>query len=59
MRKEIPHPILDTLQAAATTYADSPATTDAGRILRFIARIIPVSFVVQLFAHKMKDNAKI
>jgi hypothetical protein len=54
MTKEIPLVIKDSLQEAATAYANSEATTDLGRIGRFFARIIPVSFVIQLFAHKLK-----
>lgn len=54
MKKEIPKEITEILQKSATAYAESEATTNLGRIGRFIARVIPVSFVLQLFAHKMK-----
>ena len=54
MEKQIPPVIKDALQEAATAYANSEATTDLGRIGRFLARVIPVSFVIQLFAHKLK-----
>lgn len=54
MEKQIPPVIKDALQEAATVYANSEATTDLGRIGRFLARVIPVSFVIQLFAHKLK-----
>ena len=50
---EIPKKIEDNLQKVATEYSNSPATTNAGRILRFVARIIPVNVVIQLFAHKL------
>jgi len=49
--KEIPKEISDSLQKAATDYSKSPATTDAGIVLRVIAKIIPVSTVIKLFAH--------
>ncbi|MES2575668.1 MAG: hypothetical protein V4572_12035 [Bacteroidota bacterium] len=45
--------IIDSLQKVATDYSNSPATTNAGRVLRTIARIIPLSLVIKLFAHKM------
>ena len=54
MEKEIPDVLKNGLQEVATAYSNSEATTNAGRILRFIAKIIPVSVVLQLFAHKLK-----
>lgn len=56
MQHQIPQPIIENLQLAATSYADSTATTNAGRILRFIAKIIPVKLVIQLFAHKLSKE---
>ena len=50
MKKEL---IENLLTNAATKYSQSPATTNAGRILRFIAKIVPVGVVVKLFAHKL------
>ena len=41
------------LKESAKKYSESPATTNAGRWLRFIARIIPVETVVKIFAHKL------
>jgi hypothetical protein len=55
MENQIPPVIKSTLQEVATAYANSEATTDLGRIGRLFARIIPVSFVIQLFAHKCKQ----
>ena len=55
MEKQIPPVIKYALQEAATAYANSEATTDLGRIGMFVARIISVSFVIQLFAHKLKN----
>lgn len=44
--------IEEVLQDAATKYSQSPATTNAGRILRAIASVIPTSVIIKLFAHK-------
>lgn len=54
MKKEIPDVLKNGLQEVATAYSNSKATTNAGVVLRFIARIIPVNLVLQLFAHKLK-----
>ena len=51
--KEIPKEIQDTLNLAANAYSQSPATTNAGRILRFIARILPPTTIIKLFAYKL------
>jgi hypothetical protein len=51
--EKIPTEVQDVLQNAAKTYSASPATTNAGRWLRFIARVVPVSMIVKLFAHKL------
>jgi hypothetical protein len=37
----------------ATKYSRSPATTNAGRVLRFISRIIPTSIVYNILAFKI------
>lgn len=54
MKKEIPTEIKEALNTAAQKYADSPATTNAGRVLRFLARFITVDTVIKIFAHKVK-----
>lgn len=54
MTKEIPKVLSDALNSVAKKYSESPATTNAGAILRFLSRFITVETVVQLFAHKMK-----
>jgi hypothetical protein len=54
MTKQIPQEIQDVLQEAATKYSESEATTNAGAIIRFIAKVIPVRFAVQLFSHLFK-----
>lgn len=53
MPNEIPQPVKEALDTAAKTYADSPATTNAGRVLRFIAKFVTVDTVAKLLAHKL------
>jgi hypothetical protein len=55
MSKQIPPLVKEVLQHAAREYSDSNATTNAGRVLRFIARFITSDIIVQLFAHKFKQ----
>lgn len=50
----IPTEVVSILQKAATSYSQSPATTNAGRWLRFLAKIIPPEMVVKIFAHQLK-----
>jgi len=50
---EIPKEILDNLNDVAKKYSESKSTTNAGRILRFLASIIPPSIIIKLFAHKL------
>jgi hypothetical protein len=52
MENQIPQPIKDALDKVAKQYSESPATTNADRILRFIARFISVDTITQLFVHK-------
>lgn len=51
--EKIPEPIVELLDAGATAYSDSNATTNAGRILRFICRFIKPSTIIKMFAHKL------
>lgn len=51
-RNLIPKPIQDGIDKAAQAYADSPATTNAGRWLRFLARLFPPSALIKMLAHK-------
>ena len=53
--KEIPPEIKDALQEVANKYANSPSTTNAGTVLRLIAKFIPISMVIKLFAHKLNN----
>lgn len=41
------------LKEVAKKYTDSPATTNAGIVLRTIVRFLPVSLIVKLFAAKL------
>jgi hypothetical protein len=49
----IPEPIKNVLDEAANEYSNSYATTNAGRILRFICRFIKPSTIIKMFAHKL------
>lgn len=49
-------PIKSMLDEAAYRYSDSPATTNAGRVLRFISRFIKPSTIIKLFAHKLTNK---
>lgn len=54
---DIPQDILDNLNKVADDYTKSKATTNAGRILRIIASIIPPSIIIKIFAHKLTKNS--
>lgn len=49
----IPEPIKNLLDGAADEYSNSHATTNAGRVLRFICRFIKPSTIIKMFAHKL------
>ncbi len=53
-KDQIPPEILDGFQEVANKYTNSPATTNAGRVLRFLVKILPVKFVAQIFSEKFK-----
>ena len=53
MKTEIPIEIKNALDSVAKQYSDSPATTNAGRILRFVSRFVTVDTVLKLLAHKL------
>lgn len=54
--ENIPEPIKEVLDEAANAYSISPATTNAGRVLRFISRFIKPSTLIKLFAHKFSNK---
>lgn len=49
-------PIKSMLDEAANAYSDSPATTNAGRILRFTSRFIKPSTIIKLLALKLSTK---
>jgi hypothetical protein len=51
--QKIPTPIVELLDAGANAYSDSNATTNAGRVLRFISRFLKPSTIIKMFAHKL------
>lgn len=55
VNNQMPPEIKDALQEVANKYANSPATTNAGTVLRLIAKFIPISMVIKLFAHKLSN----
>ena len=53
MAKQLPPEIENILNEAARRYAESDATTNAGRVLRFVSRFIKPSTIIKIFAHKL------
>ena len=53
MEDKIPQEIKDGFQKMATDYSNSEATTNAGRVLRFLAKIIPVDVVIKILSHQL------
>jgi hypothetical protein len=51
--KKIPVEITNLLDEAAKKYSESKATTNAGAVLRFLAKFVSTSTIVKLFAHKL------
>jgi hypothetical protein len=54
---EITLEITFAVENAAKIYSESPATTNAAVILSVIGKLIPVSFLVKLFAHKLNGKS--
>jgi hypothetical protein len=54
--ENLPTPIVDLLDAGANAYSESTATTNAGRVLRFISKFIKPSTIIKLFAHKFSNK---
>lgn len=52
--QKIPQPIKNAVDELAKKYSESPATTNAGRILRFIARFVTVDTLLKIIAYKSK-----
>ena len=57
MKQQKIDPIIkDALQEVANKYSESKATTNAGAVLRFLARFITVDTVAKLLSHKLKKR---
>ena len=56
-QKKIDPIIKDALQEVANKYSESKATTNAGVVLRFLARFITVDKVVKILSHKLKKHS--
>jgi hypothetical protein len=50
---EIPEPVKNILDEAATQYASSPSTTNAGFFLRLVCKFIKPTTIIKMFAHKL------
>jgi hypothetical protein len=57
MKKQIDPIIKGALQEVANKYSESKATTNAGVVLRFLARFITVDTVAKLLSHKLKKRS--
>jgi hypothetical protein len=51
--QKIPSEITDIVKEVAIKYSESPATTNAGRVLRFFSRFITIDTVIKILAHKV------
>jgi len=49
----IPEPVQNILDEAATQYASSPSTTNAGFFLRLVCKFIKPTTIIKMFAHKL------
>lgn len=45
--------ILNEFDKVAQRYSDSPYTTNAGKWLRFVAKIIPASTIIKMVSYKL------
>jgi len=52
--QKLPPIIGKVVDELAKKYSESPATTNAGRILRFVARFVTLDTLIKLVAHKAK-----
>jgi hypothetical protein len=55
MEKQIPPVIKAAIDEVAKKYSESPATTNAGLVLRFVARFVTLDMIVKLLAHKARN----
>ena len=51
---KLPDEVLNHVEMLARNYANSPATTNAGSVLRFIVRFVPLRLLVKAITAKIK-----
>lgn len=51
--KKVPVELTNLLDEAAKRYSESKATTNAGVVLRFLAKFVSTETIIKLFAHKL------
>lgn len=62
MLKQYPIPevviqkLTDKVNSAITKYSESDYTTNAGAVLRFITKILPVNWLIKMYAHKISPQ---
>ncbi len=49
---QVPPIINDAVNELAKKYSESKATTNAGRVLRFVARFVTLDTLLKLISHK-------
>lgn len=54
MTRKLPKEIEDALKEVSKKYTESEATTNAGRVLRFLARFISLDTLAKVVASKIK-----
>lgn len=52
--KKLPTVIGQAVDEMTKKYSESPATTNAGRVLRFVARFVTLDMLIKLVVHKNK-----
>ena len=52
-KEAVKNALTKTVSKALKQYSKSTATTNAGRILRFIANILPLETIIEIAAHKV------
>lgn len=52
----VPPPIVDAVTDVAKDYANSPHTTNAGLVLRWVCKLIPPKTALKIFAHIFKNG---
>lgn len=51
-KRDLPPAVGNALNELQRKYADSPATTNAGIVLRTIARFVPLDLLLKIIVHK-------